>query len=293
MREGLAQRIKKILSSEEPFPAGSKFAKVISVSNQKGGVGKTTTAVNLAAGLALFHQQKVLLIDMDPQGHISVSLARQFAENGNGLGKILTSRNGFLMNTIFPTDIENLDLTLSDRSLLETEAELAGKIGREFMLRRALTRTRTYYDYILIDCPPNLGNLTLNAYLASDYLLVPCELSALALEGMEGMLETVETVNSSLNHPLRILGILLTRVDRRNILMNEAIQERLREAFQGRLFTTQISINTDLNKAQLAGRPIFQYNPGAGGARDYRAATEELLERLRLEAPSPFEHRSV
>jgi chromosome partitioning protein len=283
MREGLAQRIKKMLSPEDNLPFGGRQAKVIAVSAQKGGVGKTTTTVNLGACLAQFHEQRVLIIDMDPQGHISISLGRQFADNGNGLGEVLTARNGFLMNTIVHTDLKNLDITLSDRSLLETEAELAGKIGREFMLRRALTRARTYYDFILIDCPPNLGNLTVNAYLAADYLIVPCELSALALEGMEGLLDAVETVHSRLNHPLRILGILVTRVDRRNLVMNQTIQERLKEAFADQLFQTQITINTDLNKAQLAGMPIFQYDGSASGARDYRAFTDELLARLQPE----------
>lgn len=284
MRDGLAQRIKKILSAEENLPSGGRRAKIISVSNQKGGVGKTTTAVNLGAGLSRFHHQKVLIIDMDPQGHISISLSREFADNGTGIGNVLTSKNGSLMNTIVPTDLNNLDITLSDHSLLETDAQLAGKIGREFMLRKALTRARTYYDFILIDCPPNMGNLTINAFLASDYLIIPCELSALALEGMEGMLETVETVKFRLNHPLKILGILATRVDRRNILMNQAMNERLKEAFSDKLFNTQICINTDLNKSQMAGMPIFLYASSASGSRDYASLSEELLERIRMDS---------
>ncbi|MGW8179884.1 MAG: ParA family protein, partial [bacterium] len=267
MRDGLAQRIKRILSAEDDLPSGGRQAKVIAISNQKGGVGKTTTTVNLGACLVRHHQKKVLIIDMDPQGHISISLGRQSSDNGTGIGKVLASKNGSLMNTIVPTDLYNLDITLSDHSLLETEAELAGKIGREFLLRKSLTRAKTYYDFILIDCPPNLGNLTINGYVAADYLIIPCELSALALEGMEGILEAVETVNFRLNHPLRVLGVLPTRVDRRNILMNQAINERMQEAFSDKLFQTQISVNTDLNKSQLAGMSILQYASGSSGAR--------------------------
>ena len=284
MGDGLAQRIKRILSTEDSLPSGGRQAKVVAVSNQKGGVGKTTTTVNLGAALAMFHHQKVLLIDMDPQGHVSTSLARGFSENGDGLSRMLTSKNASLMSHIVATDLPNLDVTLSDRYLLEAEAQLAGKIGREFMLRKALARARTYYDYVFIDCPPNLGNLTINAYLASSHLLIPCEFSALALEGMEGLLDTVDTVNTRLNHPLEFLGILVTRVDRRNMVMNQTISERLREAFSGKLLSTQISVNTDLNKAQLAGMPIFQYAASSSGARDYHALADELVERMRRES---------
>jgi chromosome partitioning protein len=281
MRERLASRIRKILSPEEMLPMGGRQAQVISISNQKGGVGKTTTSVNLGAGLALLHQKKVLLVDMDAQGHVGTSL-RHLTTNGVGVGDVLVSKNGSIMDVIVPTDVPHLDMTPSDHSLLDAESQLASTIGREFILRKALTRARTYYDFILIDCPPNLGNLTVNAYVASDYLLIPCDLSALALEGMEGILDVVDTVNLRLNHPLKLLGVLTTRVDRRNLLMNEAVLERLREVFNEKMFTTQISVNTDLNKAQLAGQPIFTYARSSAGAKDYQAFADEVIERLHV-----------
>jgi chromosome partitioning protein len=279
MRERLATRIRKILSPEEMLPLGGRQARVISVSNQKGGVGKTTTSVNLGAGLALFHQKKVLLVDMDAQGHVGTSL-NHLASNGMGIGNVLVSKSGSIMDVIVPTDVPQLDMTPSDHSLLDAESQLASKIGREFILRKALTRARTYYDFILIDCPPNLGTLTVNAYVASDYLLIPCDLSALALEGMEGILEVVDTVNFRLNHPLRLLGVLTTRVDRRNLVMNEAVFARLKEAFSDKLLRTQITVNTDLNKAQLTGKPIFMVARSSAGARDYQALADEVIERL-------------
>jgi len=279
MRERLASRIRKILSPEEMLPMGGRQAQVISISNQKGGVGKTTTSVNLGAGLALLHHKKVLLVDMDAQGHIGTSL-QHLTTNGMGIGDVLVSKNGSIMDVIVPTDVPHLDMTPSDHSLLDAESQLASTIGREFILRKALTRARTYYDFILIDCPPNLGNLTVNAYVASDYLLIPCDLSALALEGMEGILDVVDTVNLRLNHPLRLLGVLTTRVDRRNLVMNEAVFERLREVFSDKMFRTQISVNTDLNKAQLAGKPIFTYARSSAGAKDYQAFADEVLQRL-------------
>ncbi len=156
MRESIASRIRRILAPlpPEPFSAPrGRRATVIAVSNQKGGVGKTTTAVNLGAALALFHRQKVLIVDLDAQGHVSISLRRPFAENGCGIGAVLTARLGSLLDTVAATDVENLDMTLSDRSLPDAEGQIASKIGREYLLRKSLEPARSQYDFVLLDCP--------------------------------------------------------------------------------------------------------------------------------------------
>jgi chromosome partitioning protein len=140
---------------------------------------------------------------------------------------------------------------------------------------------KSHFDFIIIDCPPNLGNLTLNALVASDYCLVPCEMSVLAFEGVNDLVETLETVNERLNKRLRILGVLLTRVDGRNINMNQVIEANIRNFFHNKVFSTQIAINTALNKAQLEGLPVFQNYGSSTGSQNYQTLAEEFLKKLK------------
>src|SRR4029450_3975865 len=284
----LTDKIKELISvengSSQPKPdRGGKKAVVISICSQKGGVGKTTTAVNLGSALAKFLGKKVLICDLDPQGHVEKAIGATIPEGVeySPLSTVLTRKKGNLSDAIVQTEMENLSITPGDKSLYETENLLSPKIGKEFILQDALKIIRTQYDIILFDCPPNLGNLTLNALVASDFCLVPCEMSVLAFEGVNDLIETLETVNERLNKKLKLLGVVMTRVDVRNISMNRVIEENLTTYFKGRIFKTQIHVNTALNKAQLEGRSVFDFAPSSTGAEDYQALADELLKKLK------------
>jgi chromosome partitioning protein len=245
-------------------------------------VGKTTTAVNLAFCLTALHNKQVLLIDLDPQGHVETSLSALIPDGQRyrPLSSILTEKKPHLPEGVVKTEVEGFFLTPGDKNLIETESLITTKIGKEFLLREALRAVIPQYDVIVIDCPPNLGNLTLNALVASHYCIVPCEMSTLSLEGVSDLFETIDTINERLNRSLRVLGILLTRVDARNLSLNKAIQGQLDKHALPYLFHTQIAINTDLSKAQLAGKPILRFSSTSSGAKNYRELTEEVLQRL-------------
>jgi chromosome partitioning protein len=277
----IKERIKELVTPEHHTP-GNKEASVVAVCSQKGGVGKTTTAVNLGAGLAHFYNKKVLVIDLDPQGHVEKSLGSMIPEGieYNPLSSLLMERKADIMDGIIRTEQEGFYLTPGDKYLAETENLLSTKIGKEFIIQNSIKTAKTHFDYILFDCPPAMGNLTVNALVASDYVVIPCEMSVLAFEGVNDLLETLDTVNERLNHELNVLGVLFTRVDRRNIQMNQLVHENMRKYFNGKIFKSQISINTDLNKAQLDGRPIFLFAKTSSGAANYGAMTKEFVEKL-------------
>ncbi len=284
----LTDKIKELISVENTNPLlkygnGGKKAIVIAVCSQKGGVGKTTSSVNLGAALAKFYKKKVLICDLDPQGHIEKSIGALIPEGVEytPLSTVLLTKKSNILESVVQTELENLSITPGDKNLYETEGLLSTKIGKEFILQEALKIARTHFDFILFDCPPNLGNLTLNALVASDYCLVPCEMSVLAFEGVNDLIETLETVNERLNKKLRLLGVLMTRVDTRNIAMNRVIEENLNSYFKRSLFKTQIHINTALNKAQLEGRPVFDYEPSSSGAQNYYSLADELLKKIK------------
>ncbi len=295
----LTDKIKELISVENgSSPSkpdrGGKKAVVISICSQKGGVGKTTTAVNLGSALAKFFGKKVLICDLDPQGHVEKAIGATIPEGVeySPLSTILTRKKSNLHDAIVQTEMEDLSITPGDKSLYETENLLSTKIGKEFILQDALKMARTHYDIILFDCPPNLGNLTLNALVASDFCLVPCEMSVLAFEGVNDLIETLETVNERLNKKLKLLGVVMTRVDVRNISMNRVIEENLSTYFKGRIFKTQIHVNTALNKAQLEGRPIFDFAASSTGAEDYQALADELLKKLKKVSSNGSESHS-
>lgn len=283
MRNLISNGLKRLVRNEPRYARGERNAHVVSIATVKGGVGKTTSAVNIASALASRHDRKVLLVDLDAQGHCSTSLRESLPSQpvhtpvseillGDGARQILDAR--------VSTQIANLDITLADPGLAEAEGRISQKIGKEMLLRDALAITRTHYDYVLIDCPPNKGNLTLNALLASQHVLIPTDLSPLAVQGADELIETVLTVNQRLGHELDVLGILLTRVDGRNVSMNQAIREQIEEAWGELLFETEIGVNTQICQAQQAGEPIHTFAPKSRGAEHYDALVDEILGAL-------------
>jgi len=275
----LARRIQGLAGGGKNYPRGSRRARVLAVSSQKGGVGKTTTAVHLAWALAEDPEKKVLLVDLDPQGHVAASLRSLLGGRKGSLAEILLARDKEILDLAQPLREAPLEVALSDKRLAEAEGVLATKIGKEFHLRRALEFTRTHYDWIVLDCPPHLGELTLNALVAADEVLVPTELSALAYEGVHDLFDAFAKVSEHLNPKLGILGILLTRVDGRTPAANASVRTQIESTFGPIVLETEIPINSAVRQAQHAGLPLFHSAPQAGAAQAYRRLAEEVLGR--------------
>jgi len=275
----IPSQLRRLIGSERGLPRGDREARVIAVCAQKGGVGKTTTAVNLAAGLAMRHGQRVLLVDMDGQGHCASALHAELRGTATeALSGILLGRRRDVQEIALPTAIPGLSVCPSDKDLGAAEGVMAGKIGKEVLLRSAVKVARTHYDTIVVDCPPNLGNLTVNALLAADWLLVPCDMSMLSVEGVDDIFETLETVSDALGHHLSVLGVLRTRYDARNQKVNEAVEASL-SRYARWVLPTVIPVNTTLAQAQLDGRPIFGFDDRCRGAQAYAELVDEVVVR--------------
>ena len=288
----IADRLKGLVSVVQPqYEEGDKKAVVIAISSQKGGGGKTTTAVNLGSALCQFHQKKVLVIDLDPQGHVEKALGALIHDGleYTPLSKVLTAKRGNILDAVIRTEMENLHITPGDHDLIEAEVILGSRIGKEFIMQQALATARTHYDYVLFDCPPSLGNLTLNALVASDYVLLPCEMSVLAFEGVSDLLDTLQEVGEKLNQKLQVMGVLFTRYDGRNITMNSLIIDNMRKYFNGKIFKTSIAVNTAINKSQLDGRPIFQYAPSSSGSQNYQSLATEVVQRIKKRPATKYQ----
>jgi chromosome partitioning protein len=262
-------------------------ARIITVANQKGGVGKTTTAVSIGAELA--ERFRVLLIDLDPQANATSSLGLADPDRDRSTYDVLLG-NAPLAEVVIATDIANLALAPSDRALAGAQIELVDVPNRERRLERALgpllaaagpDRAGQGYDLILIDTPPSLGLLTLNALAASDHVLIPVQSEYLALEGLGQIVETLELVRGSLNPRLGLIGILLTMLDARTNLGNQVGAE-VRRHFPAATFQTEIPRSVRLSEAPSFGRPIKMHDPSSRGGRAYAALTAELLQRLGL-----------
>jgi len=259
------------------------MAKRISIANQKGGVGKTTTAVNLAACLAAL-QYRVLLIDIDPQGNATSGVGCDRESLDVTIYDVLCGDTP-LADAIVPTEIENLFLAPARTDLVGADVELVNVIGRESRLRRALDLVADDYDYIIIDCPPSLGPLTLNALVAADSVLIPIQTEYYALEGLARVLDTVTLVRDSLNPRLHLEGLLLTMHDSRNNLARQ-VESDVRGHFSDQTYATVIPRNVRLSESPSFGQPIIMYDIESRGAQSYLALAREFITRNTLDAPA-------
>ena len=260
--------------AEEKDPKGGKeMGKVIAVANQKGGVGKTTTSVNLTAALARLGK-KTLLVDFDPQGNSTSGMGVSKRSNPTAYDVVMgrASAEDAVIRLPYGWVLP------SNTDLSGAEVELANVERREYRLREALDAVRDDFDYILIDCPPSLGILTLNAFTAADSLLVPLQCEYYAMEGVADLTTSVKIANRRLNKNLYIEGILLTMYDNR-LNFSTQVAEELRRYFGARVYDTVIPRNVRLAEAPSHGRPITEYDAGSKGARAYLAAAEEFLQR--------------
>ncbi len=258
------------------------MAKVLAISNQKGGVGKTTTAVNLAACLAAA-EERVLLIDLDPQGNATSGLGLEKHGEGKTMYDVLV-HEAPLHEVVRATDLPTLLVAPANTDLVGAELELASVIAREHRLADALETTRDDYDYVIIDCPPSLGLLTLNALSAADSVLIPLQTEYYALEGLGELSRTIRLIQRRLNPRLHLEGILLTLYDGRARL-NQQVAADVRGHFGDDVFDTVIPRNVRLGESPSFGKPIILYDLRAKGALAYLALAREVLERRRLEAP--------
>ena len=252
------------------------MSKIISLANQKGGVGKTTTSINLAAALAK-EGKRVLLIDADPQANTSSGLGVEIRDLDTTIYECLI--NGIDPHTaVIETGTKNLSLIPSHIDLVGAEIEMLNMEHREQLLKNLLAKVRNEYDYILIDCSPSLGLITVNALTASDSVIIPVQCEFFALEGIAKLLNTVKIIKSKLNPGLQIEGFLLTMFDNRLRLSNQ-VYEEVKRHFGDLVFNTVIARNVRLSEAPSHGVPVIEYDPSSKGAQNYTALAKELIKR--------------
>ena len=256
----------------------AQMSRIIAIANQKGGVGKTTTAINLGASLAVA-EKRTLILDIDPQANATSGLGVDGHPDLATVYDILVGERTVAECTVSKVHFPFLDLVPATPDLVGAEIELVTAIGRELLLRQALESVRDSYDFVLVDCPPSLGLLTLNTLAAADSVLIPIQCEFYALEGLSRLLNTVRLVQRSLNPVLDVEGVLLTMYDRRLNLSKQVAREA-REYFGDRVFQTAIPRNVRLAEAPSFGEPIVLYDVLSQGAQSYLALSRELLQRL-------------
>lgn len=248
----------------------------MAVVNQKGGVGKTTTAINIAAQLAT-GKQSVLLIDFDPQGNASSGLGILKEHTKQNIYNVICD-DALLSSVVQKTSVAQLSIIPANANLAGAEVELVSKTQREFILRKSLNNNG--FDYVVIDCPPSLGLLTINALTAADSVLIPVQAEYYALEGLSQLLNTIQAVRSSTNPQLELLGIVLTMFDKRNSL-SEQVYSEIHNYFGDKLFKTIIPRNVRLAEAPSYGKTIFEHDRWSKGARSYKSLAKEVQARVR------------
>ena len=251
------------------------MGRIISVASQKGGVGKTTTAINLGACLAQ-ESRRVLIVDVDPQANATSGLGVNGNDQKTTIYEVLLG-HAEIGEAVLPTALANLDVAVSGQRLSGAEVELVGVMARETRLKLALGKVRDQYDYILVDSPPSLGLLTVNALTASDSVLIPLQCEYLALEGLTQLIGAIRLVQDHLNPGLRIEGVLLTMYDSR-LNLSQQVADEARKFFAERVYRTMIPRNVRLSEAPSFGKPIVLYDPHSTGAESYRELAREVLD---------------